>query len=278
MQRGSVAHFRLKSEAILLRAVDFGESDRIVHLLCPGTGRLTAIAKGARRSVKRFAGTLDLCNLLRVQVEQRNSSSMARLDQAVLVHPYLGLRQRPVRFAMACYLAEIVDRMAPEGGPPSELKRIYDFTRLALRVIEVERAMPDGQLRMLLELRVLDALGLRPELGVCVVCAKPPADSKTVGFRVADGGILCGACSMRVEGLLPLHLGTLKALKRALELPLEGLTRLAMSPAALVEAQHVVARFQRFHVGIELKSERVLDSLMSERGRGPEPRVPPPSA
>ena len=271
-------HIRLKSEAILLRAVDFGESDRIVHLLCPGAGRLTAIAKGARRSVKRFAGTLDLCNLLRVQVEQRKSSSMARLEQAILVHPYLGLRERPVRFAMACYLAEIVDRMAPEGGPPSDLKRIYDFTRLALRLIEVEEAMPDGQLRTLLELRALDALGLRPELGVCVACARPPVDSETVGFRVADGGILCAACSMRVDGLLPLHLGTLKALERALELPLEGLTRLVMPSAALAEAQRVVARFQRFHVGIELRSERVLDGLMSERGCREDPSVPEPSA
>lgn len=271
-----MAFFRLKSEAILLRSVDFGESDRIVHVLCPGAGKLTAIAKGARRSKKRFGGTLDLCNLMRVQIEQRRSSSMPRIDQAILVHPYLGLRTRPTRFAMACTLIEIIDRMVPEGGAPADAKRVYEFTRQALRLLEIDEETPDERLRLLVELRTLDALGLRPELRVCVACGNAPSNSAVVGFRVADGGILCGACSMRVDGLLPLHMGTLKALERALDMPLEALPRLSIPPVALAEAQRVVARFQRFHVGIELRSERVLDGLMNEAPRG-EP-APGPTA
>ena len=209
-----MAFRRIRSEAILLRAVDFGESDRIVHLLCPRTGRLSAIAKGARRSVKRFAGTLDLCNLLRVHVEQSRSSSMARLEQAVLVDPFLGLRERPARFALACYLIEMVDRMAPGGGAPADLERIYEFTRGALGV--VEREQPDERLRVLLELRALEALGLRPELRSCVRCGTEPVPGDAVGFQVADGGVLCGACSIRAEGTIPVHLGTLRTLDRAL--------------------------------------------------------------
>ncbi len=71
----------VQTEALVLRIVDFGESDRILHLLLPGEGRVTAIAKGARRSVRRFAGTLDLFHHLRVQFERRRGG-MARLDQA----------------------------------------------------------------------------------------------------------------------------------------------------------------------------------------------------
>ena len=51
---------KLTTEALVLRAVDLGESDRVVQLLTPETGRIAAIAKGARRSVRRFPGTLDL--------------------------------------------------------------------------------------------------------------------------------------------------------------------------------------------------------------------------
>ncbi len=256
-----MAYRRIRSEAILLRVVEFGESDRIVHLLCPRTGRLTAIAKGARRSVKRFAGTLDLCNLLRIQVEQRRSSSLARLDQAVLIDPFLGLREQPARFALACYLLEIVDRMAPEGGAPADLERIYAFTRAALRVVELER--PDERLRLLLELRALAALGLRPELRSCVRCGAEPSPGDAVAFRVPDGGVLCGACSIRAEDTIPVHLGTLRTLDRALELPLEGLGRLGLAGEALLEAKRLVLRFQRFHVGIELRSERVLERLLT---------------
>lgn len=255
-----MAYRRIRSEAILLRSVDFGESDRIVHLLCPRTGRLTAIAKGARRSVKRFAGALDLCNLLRVQVEQRRSQSMARLDQAVLVHPYLGLREQPARFALACYLLEMVDRMAPEGGAPADLERIYAFTRSALRLVET--AQPDAQLWTLLELRALAALGLRPELRRCVGCRGALSAGDAVEFRIADGGVSCATCSLGKEGTMRVQLGTLRSLDRALELPLDGLGRLVLGGEALAEAQQLVARFQRFHVGIELRSERVLAGLL----------------
>lgn len=261
-----MAHRRIRSEAILLRLVDFGESDRIVHLLCPQTGRLTAIAKGARRSVKRFGGTLDLCNLLRVHVEQRRPTSMARLEQAVLVHPFLGLREQPARFALACYLVEMVDRMAPESGPAADLERIYSFLRAALRVIESQPV--DARLRVLLELRALAVLGLRPELRVCVACRQEPAGGAVVGFGVADGGVLCGACGLRADNLLEVHLGTLKALARGLEMPLEGLGRIVLGDEALAEALRLVSRFQRFHAGLELRSERILDGLLSSSHGG----------
>ena len=92
--------------ALILRSVDFGESDRILHLFVPEVGRLTAIAKGARRSVHRFSGRLDLFNHLRVQVDQRRRTAMARLDQASLIQSFTPLRVEPVRFAMGCYLLE----------------------------------------------------------------------------------------------------------------------------------------------------------------------------
>ena len=79
---------RFQTEAVLLRAVEFSESDRIVHLLTRDRGRLTAIAKGARRSKKRFGGNLDLFNHLRITVERRRRTGMARLEQAILIQPF----------------------------------------------------------------------------------------------------------------------------------------------------------------------------------------------
>ena len=255
-----MAYRRVRSEAILLRLVDFGESDRIVHLLCPDTGRLTAIAKGARRSVKRFGGNLDLCNLLRVNVEQRRPSSMPRLEQAVLLHPFLGLREQPARFALACYLVEIVDRMAPEGGSPGDVQRIYSFLRSALRLVECQSV--DHRLRVLLELRALAALGLRPELRRCVACGREPSSDAPVAFGIADGGVLCRVCGLRADSRLEVHVGTLRALAQGLEMPLGGLGRIVLGREALAEASSLVSRFQRFHAGLELRSERVLEGLL----------------
>ncbi len=268
----------VQSEALVLRVIEFGESDRIVHLLVPDSGRLTAIAKGARRSVRRFPGTLDLFNQLRVQLERPRSASasMARLDSAALIRAFPGLRGEAARFALGCYLVELLDRLAPEAAAGSDARRLFAFALAALDHAAV--APLDSKLRPLLELRALDALGLRPELRRCVRCGAElrgardaPSEARQrgpVAFHVAEGGPVCGRCAAGVQGALLVQLGTLRALEGALRLSPQQQGRLVLGPRALEEARMLLARFHRFHLGVELRSERVLDELFP----GPTPR------
>ena len=251
-------------EALLLRSVDFGESDRIVHLLTPQSGRLTAIAKGARRSVKRFPGTLDLFNHLKIQLYRSRPGRMAHLQQARLVSPFVGLRQTPRRFALASYLLELLDRLAPEGGSPQESGQLFQFALDVFR--SLESTDPDRRLCVLFQLRTLDALGLRPELVQCVRCGSPPeGPPQTPGFHLGDGGLVCLECTRPEDSLIRVHHGTLRSLAAVLQLDLKRLQRLTLGPGALSEASQLVDRFSRFHVGIELRSERFLDEILARR-------------
>jgi DNA repair protein RecO (recombination protein O) len=248
------------TEALLLRHVDFGESDRIVQLLTPETGRITAIAKGARRSKKRFAGNLDFFHVLRVQVVWRSPTKMARLEHAALLETFGPIREHPGRYALACYLLEMLGRLSPEGGARADLERLFGFALDALHTVASRE--PDARLRTLLELRALEALGLRPELRRCVRCGTEPATAE-VAFHVADGGPLCAACGLRQSDALKVHLGTLRALEQSLRLPLAALPRLALAGEAEAEARRLIARFARFHLGLELRSERFLDEILA---------------
>jgi DNA repair protein RecO (recombination protein O) len=253
-----VAGFR--TEALILRSADFGESDRIVHLLVPDSGRLTAIAKGARRSVRRFAGTLDLFNHLRVQVHTQRAGALSRLDQATLVEAFTPLRTETPRFAIGCYLLEVLDRLAPEGGARADMRRLFRFALAAMRAAATRTA--DARLRVFIELRALEALGLRPELRRCVRCGEALGGAGPVDFHVADGGTLCRRCAAPLEGLLRVHAGTLRALEQGLRFDFERLDRLVLGAAALAESQQLVGRFQRYHVGVELRSERFLNEIL----------------
>jgi DNA repair protein RecO (recombination protein O) len=250
----------IRTEALILRLVDFGESDRILHLLVPEIGRLPAIAKGARRSVRRFSGTLDLFNHVKIQVDIRRPNSLARLDQANLIDPFIALRSEAARFALGCYLVELFDRLAPERGAHADTQRLFSFALGALRMI-AERA-PDLRLRTLIELRALDALGLRPEFSRCVRCGSTPTGRGPVGFHVADGGVVCDRCCAQLDGILRVQPGTLRSLERGLHLDFERLDRLAMGGAVLAEARQLLGRFQRFHLGVELRSEPYLDRVL----------------
>lgn len=259
---------KIQCEALLLRAVDYGESDRIVHLLTSDGGRLTAIAKSARRSQRRFPGTLDVFNRLVVEGRSKPRASMAFLERARLVDPFLGLRRRPGRYALASFLVELLDRLAPESLVGSDAARLYAYAIESLRV--VERCTPTASLRLLLELRALDALGLRPELGRCVRCGRVAGDEiahdHRVHFHVPDGGIVCTACSLRLDGLVPVELGTLRSLDAGLTCPAEHVARVRLSEPMLEQAARLTFRFQRFHVGVELRSERFLDAVLPAAG------------
>ena len=49
----------VKTEAVVLRTMRYGEADRILHLYTPAPGRVSAIAKGVRRARSRFGGRLE---------------------------------------------------------------------------------------------------------------------------------------------------------------------------------------------------------------------------
>jgi DNA repair protein RecO (recombination protein O) len=250
----------IRTEALILRSVDLGESDRILHLLVPEIGRLPVIAKGARRSVRRFSGTLDLFNHVKIQVDIRRPNSLARLDQASLIDPFLAMRSETARFALGCYLLELFDRLAPERGVRADMRRLFSFALGALRMV-AERA-PNLRLRTLIELRALDALGLRPEFSRCVRCGSTPAGRGPIGFHVAEGGVVCDPCGAKLAGISRVHPGTLRALEQGLRLDFERLDRLALSGPLLAEAHRLLTRFQRFHLGVELRSAPYLDRVL----------------
>jgi DNA repair protein RecO (recombination protein O) len=189
---------------------------------------------------------------------------MAFLEQAKLLNPFLGLRADPSRYALASFLTEMLDRLSPEGITGPEAEGLFRYATESLGLIETVHPTPT--LRLLLELRGFDALGLRPELGRCVRCGRVPSEQVAkdhrVNFHIPDGGIVCSACALRLEGLVPLELGTLRVLEDGLASAAKSLVEISLGADALAQAARLVFRFQRFHIGIELRSERFLEEIL----------------
>ncbi|MFT5441653.1 MAG: DNA repair protein RecO (recombination protein O) [Myxococcota bacterium] len=252
------------TQALLLRTVDVGEMDRIVHLLTPDHGRVTAMAKSARKSVKRFPGTLDLMNHLNVELQIR-PRKMTHLGRAKLITPFLPLREDPARFALGCYLIELLGRLSPEGGAGGDSKDLFDFALATMQ--NIESVTPDAKMRMFLKLESLSALGLRPELRYCVRCGTALEGGEAFAFHLGEGGARCSRCTGEGGSWLPVHLGTLRTLEQGLKLGVANLDRLAMGPRETQEAEQLVGRFHRFHVGIELRSEAFLSEAFAHAGK-----------
>lgn len=172
------------SSAFLLRSVDYGEADRIVTLLTEDLGKVSAIARGARRSRKRFGGTLEPCALIAVELGTTRGS-LRRLASSRVVRAYPALLTKLERIQAIGRASELVRRATPDDDPEPEL--FVAFASLHERIAdgaEVERAL------LAFSLRLLALLGLAPQLDVCAVSGVScPADQRAL-FDPARGGIV----------------------------------------------------------------------------------------
>src|SRR5207244_2898562 len=90
---------------IVVGGLDYGESDRIVTFLTRDHGRLKGIARGAKRSRKRFGAALELFCKVEVQFVERAGADLARLESCDLVEAYAGIRGDLDALAAATYAA-----------------------------------------------------------------------------------------------------------------------------------------------------------------------------
>ncbi len=204
-----------ESTVLVLGGVDFGEADRVVHLL-GRQGRLSVFAPGAKASKRRFGGALEPFQTIRVTIggRRRPRGGLPTLAAAVVETSRIALRGDLERIALASYVVELAGRVAPEGEDTSA---IFELTNDALDALVAQPAR--RALRRAFEVRLLGELGYRPALDACVVCGE------TEGRRFLElsrGGVLCAAHRQGAKELGPKTLAWLGTTLEAIGLEPEG--------------------------------------------------------
>jgi len=252
-----------RTRALVLRTFDQGESDRVVHLYTEALGRVAAIAKGARRSKRRFPGTLEILSLVDLRLVDPPRAQLARLEGAKLVRAFEGIPANLGRYAIACQFLELLNRATPDRQPQPEL---FQFACGVLDVIDGET--PDPLLALLVLAKTLARIGYRPQLVRCALCgADLPSDGGWVGFIPAHGGAVCRSCAGPEEARIPALL--LRALEAGLRQPLRSRGELGFNEREVDLAGRLVERFFRFHIGFELRSEAFVRQVFADS----EPRA-----
>lgn len=178
----------LKTEAIVLRTLRYGEADRILHLYTPNRGRIGAIAKGVRRARSRFGGRLEPFFRLNL-VLYEGRSDLLTVTSAETVAPHARLREHVRALDAAARAADAVGRLfdTPDPNPA-----VYHLLANELALLDADPARHATQGNQLaFRLKLLLAAGLAPQLGGCAVCGEREHLS---AFSGAAGGVVCGAC------------------------------------------------------------------------------------
>lgn len=188
-KRGGFSNARPAEEtaAVLLRSVDFGESDRIVTLLTESLGRVSALAKGARNSRKRFGASLEPFQMIVASLSP-GSGELMRLSEARVVRSFPSILGSLDAMQEAGRALEAIRNVAPQRHVEPRLLMLTEQLFETLNAGQVEGTFAKTSLR------VLEIIGLAPRLDACLVCGRVPAAGQSAMFDPARGGIVCRAC------------------------------------------------------------------------------------
>ncbi|MBI2090358.1 MAG: DNA repair protein RecO [Deltaproteobacteria bacterium] len=250
-------HSILVTPAIVVRSWSFGESDKIVSFLTAEYGKVTGIAKGAKRSRRRFVNTLEPFSLVQLSFRDRPHTTLAFIHACDLIRPHKNLTTSLEKIACASYLMEVTDAFATER---EESRSLFDHLKEGL--IWVEDRGPSHSFLAFYELKLLGLAGYQPALESCRRCRRTRAGNSPGHWRFSarDGGLLCASCSALRKEAVPLSaeaIEVLVAVQRAKSILSD---HASFSSAALTEGRSVLRHFIQFQTSRELKSASFLDT------------------
>jgi DNA repair protein RecO (recombination protein O) len=254
-----------RTDAILLRKIEYGDHDFIITFMTPDRGKITAMARNAKKSIKRFSGSLDLFSLNHIQcrLPQKNRDALVTLAQTELENGFGNIRYDVFKTAYASYWAEMVYLWLEEGRSQP---RVYDLLLFSLDMLN-RSDMPKEVLSLLFQIRFMSISGFSPNIEHCGTCHVhlDHIPVKTLRFDFREGKITCPRC--RVNGSkygLDVSKGTLKQLFWMNNTDVNKADRIRFSSFAVKEGQVLLESFIPFHMGREFKALTFLKRLRSE--------------
>jgi DNA repair protein RecO (recombination protein O) len=193
-------------EAVVLRHADWGEADRLLTLYTRQHGKVRAIAKGARRIRSRKAGHLE--PFTHVTLQLARGRDLLIVTQADTLDAYLPIRGDLVRTGHAAYLVELIDRFTYED----DTENLAIFRLLTGALAHLEQETDPWLAVRFYEVKLLDALGYRPQLFKCANCGET-IRAEGQFFSATQGGVLCPNCGPQFAVARQVSVAALKYLR-----------------------------------------------------------------
>ncbi len=245
--------------AIVLRRIDYGEYDFVITLFTLRRGKISVIAKSAKKSKKRFSGILELFSILDVVCNVGRRKGLPVLQEAALKYPFFDIRSSTLKTAYASYWAELINEWMESAQRQVQLYQLFQYVLRELDACRISGAA----LSILFQIKFMALSGLSPNLSQCSICRIEVEKIKEtrVTFDFAKGGILCNGCTSKTLQKPFLSKGIIKQLLWIEKGDLVKAVRVRFTSDALREGLEFLETFVPYHLGKEPKSLKFLRKI-----------------
>ncbi|MBI5376778.1 MAG: DNA repair protein RecO [Candidatus Schekmanbacteria bacterium] len=245
----------ITTDGVVLKALNSGESDKILCLITPRMGKLSVMAKGSRKIRNRFSGALEEGNRVRATIYRKKDESLGFLSQCDILDTWKEIREDLDHTAGLFYILSLVNELVPEGEPGREC---YD---LLVDVLKVSIKSKDiFKIITFFEMNLLRLMGIGPVVTKCVICGLKTEENR-VAFSNIKGGIMCPKCSDVNLKTGSISLGALKTLNLIGKQGLRMENNIRISKDCRNDISNFIYPYMVYHTGKEIKARKVLKQM-----------------
>ena len=226
---------KLVTRGVVLRQTDTKESDKILTVLTADLGKISLIAKGARRKNSRIAAASELLVYSEMTIFRKGNWYL--LDEASTLELFDGVRRDFLLLSLASYFSELTEAVTGEGEDAREILPLFLNALYALGKLHKE----PRQVKAAFELRLLSLAGFEPLVDGCAVCGAPIPEKPMLD--VVKGVVHCGACKEKGGLSLPLTQGALEAMQHIVHGSPKRLYSFTLPPVDLQLLSHAAEAF-----------------------------------
>lgn len=255
----------VKTRGLVLRSRQFGEKDRLLTLLSPEIGKISARAPGARNIKSKLSAGVEPFTCASFLLYR--GRSLYTISQLEVEHSYVNIRGNIYDYTLGLYLTELVEKTVEEG---EACPAIYNLLTSCWFLLNQQKGDRDIIARFF-ELRLLNLLGYRPHLEDCIFCGNTKGP---FFWNKSSGGIFCEACSKgQICSLL--SGGTLAFLRSFLSLPTAKISNLRAPEEQKQELQEILQHFFNYWTATgPFKTMEFLKKIHADQGDNKPHKMP----
>lgn len=226
----------LVTRAFVMNSFPWKDRHRLLHLLTPDLGLITAMVPAAESLKSPLRGVAQLFAYVELTLSSKNSRYT--VSEGSVIDSFVAITQDLDRLAAASHAAEVFSDVARNDEPQPEVFELWAYT-----IYEISTAGDPVFIARMGTLRLMEEIGLAPSFDSCVACRKAMEGPQAFSFR--EGGLLCreDTRQVREETLIHLSGGATALFRHLMNAPLNRLYRFSASESIRAESAALTDRW-----------------------------------
>ncbi len=238
----------VKVEGFVIHDTTYGETSKILNVLTKEYGMIGIISKGCKslKSKLRSVSNKMTYGYFHIYYKEDGLSTLITVD---LINPYFNIMKDLEKVSYVTYLMELVNQVVKQTNDNI-------FSMFIDTVTKIEEGYDNGILTNILELKLLDALGVKPNLDSCTICG---STHNIITISGSAGGFLCEDCrtNERIVSNKAIQL-----LRMFYYVDISKISKLEVKSDVKKEINEFIDEYYDRYTGLYLKSKKFLKNIL----------------